>query len=47
MYEIISGLPPYYDVSHDRNLAIKICKGFRPRFNIKVPRLILDLLKDV
>src|SRR3954452_25051280 len=27
MYEVISGLPPYHDVSHhDENLAIKICQ---------------------
>ncbi len=37
MYEVISGLPPYHDVSHDKNLAIKICEGLRPKFNIKVP----------
>ncbi|GBB98984.1 hypothetical protein RclHR1_33890001 [Rhizophagus clarus] len=30
MYELISGLPPYHDVSHDINLAIKICQGLRP-----------------
>ncbi|CAB4439799.1 unnamed protein product [Rhizophagus irregularis] len=24
MYEVISGLPPYHDLSHDKNLAIKI-----------------------
>ncbi|RIA80262.1 kinase-like domain-containing protein, partial [Glomus cerebriforme] len=24
MYEVISGLPPYHDVSHDQNLALKI-----------------------
>ncbi|RGB29943.1 kinase-like domain-containing protein [Rhizophagus diaphanus] len=36
MYEVISRLPPYHDVSHDKNLAIKICQGLRPRFsNIK------------
>ncbi|CAB4437978.1 unnamed protein product [Rhizophagus irregularis] len=45
MYEMISGLPPYRDVSHDENLAIKICQGLRPRFNIKVPQLILHLIK--
>ena len=46
MYEVISGLPPYHDVSHDKNLAIKICQGCRPRFNnIKVPQLIVDLIK--
>ncbi|RGB30367.1 kinase-like domain-containing protein [Rhizophagus diaphanus] len=36
MYEVISGLPPYHDVSHDKNLAIKICQGLRPKFNIKL-----------
>jgi serine/threonine protein kinase len=45
MYEVISGLPPYYDVSHDINLAKKICEGHRPRFNIKVPKLIVHLIK--
>ncbi|POG61737.1 kinase-like domain-containing protein [Rhizophagus irregularis DAOM 181602=DAOM 197198] len=45
MYEIISGLPPYHDIGHDENLAIKICKGLRPRFNIKVPQLIVYLIK--
>ncbi|RIA94786.1 kinase-like domain-containing protein, partial [Glomus cerebriforme] len=45
MYEILSGLPPYHDVSHNENLAMKICQGLRPRFNIKVPQLIVDLIK--
>ncbi|GBC40341.2 kinase-like domain-containing protein [Rhizophagus irregularis DAOM 181602=DAOM 197198] len=42
---VISGLPPYHDVSHDKNLAIKICQGLRPKFNIKVPQLIVHLIK--
>ncbi|EXX58687.1 Ypk2p [Rhizophagus irregularis DAOM 197198w] len=45
MYEVISELPPYHDVSHDHNLAIRICKGLRPRFYIKVPQLIVHLIK--
>ncbi|RIA81905.1 kinase-like domain-containing protein [Glomus cerebriforme] len=45
MYEVISGLPPYHDVSHDQNLALKICQGLRPRFDIKVPQLIVHLIK--
>ncbi|RGB39882.1 kinase-like domain-containing protein [Rhizophagus diaphanus] len=45
MYEVISGLPPYHNMSHDNNLAIKICQGFRPRFNNKVPQLIVQLIK--
>jgi serine/threonine protein kinase len=45
MYEVISGLPPYHDVRHDENLATKICLGLRPRFNAKVPQLIVELVK--
>ncbi|RIA87879.1 kinase-like domain-containing protein [Glomus cerebriforme] len=45
MYETISGLPPYHDISHDINLAMKICQGLRPTFNIKVPQLIVHLIK--
>jgi serine/threonine protein kinase len=45
MYEAISELPPYCDVDHDEFLVLKICDGLRPRFNIKVPQLVLHLIK--
>ncbi|GES87496.1 kinase-like domain-containing protein [Rhizophagus clarus] len=45
MYEVISGLPPYHDVRHDEILAIEICRGLRPRFNIRVPQLVVHLIK--
>ncbi|KLL03552.1 MAG: hypothetical protein MRERV_38c014 [Mycoplasmataceae bacterium RV_VA103A] len=43
-YELLSGLPPYYDKSHDVDLALEICKGLRPQFQIKIPRLLEDLI---
>jgi serine/threonine protein kinase len=46
MYEVISGLPPYHNISHDNYLAIRICQGLRPRFNIKVPQLVVHLIKS-
>ncbi|RIA89825.1 kinase-like domain-containing protein, partial [Glomus cerebriforme] len=46
MYEVYSGLPPYHDIGHDINLAMKICQGLRPMFNIKVPQLIIHLIKS-
>uniref|UniRef100_U9TVY1 Protein kinase domain-containing protein n=2 Tax=Rhizophagus irregularis TaxID=588596 RepID=U9TVY1_RHIID len=46
MYVVISGLPPYYNVAHDELLALDICKGLRPEFNIKVPKLILHIIKS-
>ena len=45
MYEVISGLRPYHYTSHE-NLALGICQGLRPRFNIKVPQLIVRLIKS-
>jgi serine/threonine protein kinase len=44
MYEVISGFPPYHDVEIDEKLALNICKGLRPKFNIKVPELIVQLI---
>ncbi|RIA83820.1 kinase-like domain-containing protein [Glomus cerebriforme] len=46
IYEVINRLPPYHDMAHDDFLAIKICQGLRPRFNIKVPQLFDDLVKQ-
>jgi serine/threonine protein kinase len=43
MYQIISGLPPYYDRINDTFLGAKICGGLRPQFIMEVPQLISDL----
>jgi serine/threonine protein kinase len=43
-YEMLTGLPPYYNVAHDVDLAIKICSGLRPQFQIKIPQLLEDLV---
>ncbi|RIA84226.1 kinase-like domain-containing protein [Glomus cerebriforme] len=46
IYEVINGLPPYHDMAHEEFLAIKICHGLGPNFNIKVPQLIVDIFKQ-
>jgi serine/threonine protein kinase len=46
MYEVISESPPYYGIDQDEYLAIRICEGLRPNFNIKLPQLILQLIKS-
>jgi len=43
-YEILSSLPPYYDLSHDPALGAQICTGLRPQFQIKTPPLLEDLI---
>jgi len=46
MYEVITNHPPFYNESHDVNLALQICQGIRPQFppKIKYPQLLIDLI---
>ncbi|RHZ85279.1 hypothetical protein Glove_67g85 [Diversispora epigaea] len=30
-YEIVTGIPPYPNIPHDKDLAMKICNGLRPK----------------
>ncbi|RHZ60289.1 hypothetical protein Glove_355g22 [Diversispora epigaea] len=39
-YEIVTGCPPYPDISHDKGLAMKICNGLRPKIPFHTPKLI-------
>ncbi|RHZ55103.1 hypothetical protein Glove_420g120 [Diversispora epigaea] len=43
-YEIVTLLPPYHDVSHDKDLAFKICNGFRPKIPFHTPKLITQII---
>ena len=36
--------PPYNDIPHDHALAIKICKGLRPKISEDTPKLLADLI---
>lgn len=42
--EIITGLPPHFDVSHDDELALKVCNGLRPQIPFYVPLLIKRMI---
>ncbi|RHZ84351.1 hypothetical protein Glove_83g40 [Diversispora epigaea] len=39
-YEMITGFPPYSDIPHDKDLAMKICNGLRPKIPFHTPKLI-------
>jgi len=43
-YELLTGVPPYAEYAHDSALGAKICVGLRPRFSIKIPPLLEDLI---
>ena len=44
MNEFISEETPYNDIPHDHVLAIKICKGLRPKISKDTPKLLIDLI---
>ncbi|RHZ87507.1 hypothetical protein Glove_33g49 [Diversispora epigaea] len=43
-YEVITGFPPYPDIPHDEDLAIKICNGLRPKIPFHTPKLITRII---
>jgi serine/threonine protein kinase len=44
MNELMSEEVPYNDIPHNHILAVKICKGFRPKISEDTPKLIVDLI---
>ncbi|RHZ85077.1 hypothetical protein Glove_71g115 [Diversispora epigaea] len=43
-YEIVTGIPPYPDIPHDKDLAMKICNGLRPKIPFHTPKLITRMI---
>jgi len=44
MNEFMSEESPYNNIPHDHILAVKICKGLRPRISEDTPKLLADLI---
>ncbi|RHZ88243.1 hypothetical protein Glove_25g36 [Diversispora epigaea] len=43
-YEIITGIPPYHDIPHNKDLEVKICNGLRPKIPFHTPKLITRMI---
>ncbi|RHZ86334.1 hypothetical protein Glove_52g88 [Diversispora epigaea] len=43
-YEIVTGFPPYPDIPHDNDLALKICNGLRPKIPFNTPKLFTRMI---
>ncbi|RHZ73751.1 hypothetical protein Glove_229g83 [Diversispora epigaea] len=43
-YEMVTGFPPYPDIPHDKDLAMKICNGLRPKIPFHIPKLITRMI---
>ncbi|RIB03567.1 kinase-like domain-containing protein [Gigaspora rosea] len=44
MSEVFTGYPPYHDIPHNKDLATRICLGYRPKIRCEVPQLLLNLM---
>ncbi|RHZ88221.1 hypothetical protein Glove_25g43 [Diversispora epigaea] len=42
--EMITGIPPYHDIPHNKDLAMKICNGLRPKIPFHTPKLITRMI---
>ncbi|RHZ87528.1 hypothetical protein Glove_33g21 [Diversispora epigaea] len=45
MYEVFTSYPPFYNIPHDKNLVISICKGQKPEIMCEIPQLLKDLME--
>jgi serine/threonine protein kinase len=45
MLEVLTSYPPYYNISHDPNLVIKICKGLKPEFKCEIPQFLKEIME--
>ncbi|RHZ88990.1 hypothetical protein Glove_19g280 [Diversispora epigaea] len=43
-YEMVTGFPPYPDIPHDNDLALKICNGLRPKIPFHTLKLITRII---
>ncbi|RHZ73527.1 hypothetical protein Glove_230g150 [Diversispora epigaea] len=43
-YEMVTGFPPYPDIPHDKDLAMKIFNGLRPKIPFHTPKLITRMI---
>ncbi|RHZ85887.1 hypothetical protein Glove_59g110 [Diversispora epigaea] len=44
VYELVTNFPPYPDIPHDKDLAMKICNGLRPKIPFHTPKLITRMV---
>ncbi|RHZ74838.1 hypothetical protein Glove_219g6 [Diversispora epigaea] len=45
MLEILTSYPPYYNVPHNTNLVMDICKGCKPEIKYEIPRFFKEIME--
>ncbi|RHZ46364.1 hypothetical protein Glove_624g29 [Diversispora epigaea] len=45
MLEVLTSYPPYYNIPHDVNLVMKICKGLKPEIKCEIPQFLKEIME--
>ncbi|RHZ54992.1 hypothetical protein Glove_421g75 [Diversispora epigaea] len=45
MLEVLTSYPPYYNIPHNENLAIDICKGLKPEIKCEIPQFLKEIME--
>ncbi|RHZ60313.1 hypothetical protein Glove_355g58 [Diversispora epigaea] len=45
MLEVLTSYPPYYNIPHNENLAIDICKGLKPEIKCEIPQFFKEIME--
>ncbi|RHZ79940.1 hypothetical protein Glove_140g31 [Diversispora epigaea] len=45
MLEVLTSYPPYYNIPHDANLVMKICKGHKPEIKCEIPQFLKKIME--
>ncbi|RHZ81907.1 hypothetical protein Glove_117g80 [Diversispora epigaea] len=45
MLEVLTSYLPYYNIPHDENLVIKICKGLKPEIKCEIPQFLKEIME--
>ncbi|RHZ86305.1 hypothetical protein Glove_52g173 [Diversispora epigaea] len=45
MLEVLTSYPPYYNVPHNINLVMDICKGRKPEIKCEIPRFFKEIME--
>ncbi|RHZ84557.1 hypothetical protein Glove_79g139 [Diversispora epigaea] len=45
MLEVLTSYPPYYNIPHNENLAMDICKGLKPEIKCEIPQFFKEIME--
>ncbi|RHZ68688.1 hypothetical protein Glove_294g133 [Diversispora epigaea] len=43
--EVLTSYPPYYNISHNENLVMDICKGLKPKIKCEIPQFLKEIME--